>query len=294
MRFGFLLLAGILVAQDYSEIQVEKVVGGQKWLDGPLWSNPVRGVLFCDPPTSRILAWMPGKGTGVYKEQMEGASGLAYDNEMRLLVAQGRGRKVIRLSGPQDNKLEVLAERYEGKRFNGPNDITVRKDGQIYFTDPAFGYQRDAMELDFQGVFHLTPKGELNLVAKLKGRPAGVALSPNGRTLYVSSADEHRVYAFDVDGRGKTTNERIFVDQVEGVPGGLKTDEKGNVYLAANHVEIYTPAGKPLHRIVMGDKPSNLAFGEAEFMTLFITAKANVYRVKLKVKGAFAESTNSN
>lgn len=289
MRFGFFWIACLALGQDFSGIQLEKVSGGHRFTEGPLWSKYIDGLLFCEVPSNMVLAYHSGKGLGKYLEQAGGASGLAYDAEGRLLIAEGKKRRIVRLSANDDKKVEVLAERFEGKRFNGPNDIVVRKDGQIYFSDPAFGAQSEVREMDFHGVYHMSPKGELSLIAKPKGRPNGVTLSPNGRILYVANSDERKVYAYDLDSRGKAGNERVFLAGLDGVPDGLRTDEKGNVYVAANHVYIFSPLGKGLHTIHMGEKPSNMAFGDADRMTLYITAKTSVYRARMKVKGAVSE-----
>ncbi len=289
MRFAAIGIACILCGQDFSETQLEKATGGHHFTEGPLWSKATALLLFCDVPTNTIFAFMPGKGQGKYRENMGGPTSLAYDPDGRLLVAESKARRIVRLYPGNDAKFDVVAERYEGKRLNGPNDMAVRKDGQIYFTDPAFGSQRDSRELDFDGIYHLTPKGEMTLVAKPKGRPNGIVLSPNGKTLYVSNSDERRVYAYDLDGRGRAANERVFLDKLDGVPGGLRVDEKGNLYVAANNVLIYSPAGALLHTIHMGEKPSNMAFGDEDRMTLFITAKSAVYRARMKVRGAASE-----
>ncbi len=289
MRFGFFWIACLALGQDFSGIQLEKASGGHRFTEGPLWSKYIDGLLFCEVPSNMVLAYQSGKGLGKYLEQAGGASGLAYDAEGHLLIAEGKGRRIVRLSANDEKKVEVLAERFEGKRFNGPNDIVVRKDGQVYFSDPAFGAQSEVREMDFHGVYHMSPKGELSLIAKPKGRPNGVTLSPNGRILYVANSDERKVYAYDLDSRGKAGNERIFLAGLDGVPDGLRTDEKGNVYVAANHVYIFSPQGKALHTIHMGEKPSNMAFGDADRMTLYITAKTSVYRARMKVKGAVSE-----
>lgn len=289
MRFGFFWIACLALGQDFSGIQLEKVSGGHRFTEGPLWSKYIDGLLFCEVPSNMVLAYQSGKGPGKYLEQAGGASGLAYDAEGRLLIAEGKKRRIVRLSANDEKKVEVLAERFEGKRFNGPNDIVVRKDGQVYFSDPAFGAQSELREMDFHGVYHMSPKGELTLIAKPNGRPNGVTLSPNGRILYVANSDERKVYAYDLDSRGKAGNERVFLAGLDGVPDGLRTDEKGNVYVAANHVYIFSPLGKGLHTIHMGEKPSNMAFGDADRMTLYITAKTSVYRARMKVKGAVSE-----
>ncbi|WP_051669637.1 SMP-30/gluconolactonase/LRE family protein [Bryobacter aggregatus] len=289
MRFGLLWIACVLCAQDYSEVQVEKATGGLRFAEGPLWSKENNALLFCDAATGTIHALLPGNGLAKFREEMGGPTALAFDLNGKLLIAQSKLRRIVRTSLSSNPKIEVLAERFEGKRLNGPNDLAVRKDGHIYFTDPAYGSQIDARELDFDGIYHLSPTGALSLIAKPKGRPNGITLSPNGKILYVANSDERKIYAYDLDGRGNAANERVILEKLDGVPGGLRTDEKGNLYIAANHVLIYSPNGKLLHTLHVSDKPSNLAFGEADLMTLFITAKTSVYRVKLKVKGAVAE-----
>jgi gluconolactonase len=183
-------------------------------------------------------------------------------------------------------KIEVLAERWEGKRLNAPNDVVVRRDGHAYFTDPAFGSQGDGRELDFFGLYHLPPKGPLAAVAKPKGRPNGLALSPDGKILYVANSDERAVYAYDVDGKGVLGGERILIGGIEGAPDGVRLDEKGNLYVAARGIAIYSPAGKLLHTIEMAETPSNCAFGDPDLMTLYVTARTSVYRVRLDVKGS--------
>jgi gluconolactonase len=182
--------------------------------------------------------------------------------------------------------VEVLAEKWEGKRLNAPNDLAVTKNGHVYFTDPAFGNQADTRELDFYGVFHITPKGQLSVVAKPAGRPNGIALSPNGRVLYVTNSDERNIRAYDVDHNGEVTGERVLVAAVEGIPNGIRADEKGNLYVAAKGLAVYSPEGKLLTTLPMPETPSNCAFGDPDFETLYITARTTLYRVRLGVKGA--------
>src|SRR5258708_2009882 len=172
------------------EIQIQKVVAGLTFTEGPVWSRD--GFLyFSEIPANRILQFVPGKGLVVFRENSNGANGNALDAQGRLYTCEGHQRRVTRTD--RKGKIEVLAERYQGKRLNSPNDIVVRKDGNVYFTDPAFGSSDDKRELDFYGVYRITTKGVLEVVAKPKGRPNGIALSPNGRILYVTNSEERNI-----------------------------------------------------------------------------------------------------
>jgi gluconolactonase len=182
--------------------------------------------------------------------------------------------------------VEVVADKFEGKRFNAPNDIVVSHSGSVYFTDPAFGWQSDNRELDFYGIYHVAPKGGVKLVAKWQSRPNGIALSPNGKVLYVSNSDERSVRAYDVDKNGDASNERVLVAKVDGIPGGIRVDEKGNLFVAAKGIAIYSPAGKLIHTITTHANPSNCAFGETDLKSLMITERGSLFRARMEVKGA--------
>jgi len=281
------LFAAAAFAQDFSHMEVQRVVKDLHFAEGPVWSYDGY-LLFSDTVVDKLRKLTPGSGDTVFAERAGGAIGNAYDMEGRLYTCEFRERRVTRTL--KNGKIEVLASRFEGKRFNAPNDVVVRRDGHVYFTDPAFGAQQDTRELDFYGVYHITPKGELEAIAKWKTRPNGITLSPNGRTLYVSDSDDRSVRAYDLDGKGIASKERIVVDRIPGVPDGLRTDEKGNLYVAADKVYVYAlsnnaPA-KLLGEVPIGETPSNLAFGDPDMETLYITARTSVYRVRLGVKGA--------
>jgi gluconolactonase len=290
MRFGLLGMALVLAAQDFSQVQVEKALGGFRYVQGPMWSPAAKALLFCDVPENKVRAFLPGKGLASYRDNTNGAAAVAYDPQGNLVVAETRNRRVIRYFPGEEKQPVVVADRFEGKRFNAPNDLVVRKDGMIFFIDPAFGPQTDQRELDFHGVYRVNGRGELGLVLKMKSRPNGLALAQNGRTLYVTNADERRVLAIDVDGKGMLVGERVVLDKIEGVPDGLTLDEKGNLYVAAANVLIYSPQGRLLHTIFVSEKPSGVAFGDGDRMTLYITARTSVYRARMKVKGVVAES----
>jgi gluconolactonase len=265
-------------------MEVQRIAAHLHYADGPAWSHE-GFLLFSDTVANKFHKFVGGVGESEAGDHPGGAMGSAYDMEGRLYICEFRQRRVTRTL--KNGKTEVLASRFDGKRLNAPNDIIVRRDGHVYFTDPAFGAQQDARELDFYGVFHITPKGELELVARWKTRPNGVTLSPNGRTLYVSDSDQRLVRAYDLDGKGVASNERVVVEKISGVPDGIRTDEKGNLYVAAKAVYVYSlPNARLLGEIPVGETPSNIAFGDPDLETLFITARTSVYRVRLGVKGA--------
>lgn len=271
------------LGQDFSHISVEKVDAGFRFTEGPVWSRE-GFLLFSDVPNNQIRKLVPGERSTVFREDSHGANGNTFDAQGRLYSCESKTRRVVRMD--KKGKIEVIAEKWEGKRLNAPNDIVVRKDGHIYFTDPAFGDQADMRELAFYGVYHITPKGEISLIAKAAGRPNGIAFSPNGRILYVANSDDRNVRAYDVDRNGAVSNERVVVSKVDGVPDGIRLDEKGNIYVTAKGVAVYTPDGKPLHTIEISETPANCAFGDADFQTLYITARTSLYRVRLNVKGS--------
>jgi len=282
------LFLGALLApawgQNFTDYRVLRVAAGYTFTEGPAWSQ--QGYLvFSDVPNNTIWRFTPGEKPTVFRQASNGANGNAFDAKGRLYTCESRTRRVVRTDG--SGGLEVLAERWEGKRLNAPNDIAVRKDGHAYFTDPAFGWQAQARELDFYGVYHLGPKGELELIARPKGRPNGIALSPDGRALYVANSDERNVRVHELDRQGRASNERVAIAGIDGPPDGLAIDERGNLYVAANQLLVFSPQGKLLHAIELAERPSNCAFGDFDLATLFITARTSVYAVRLGVKGAF-------
>ncbi len=281
--FAILLFVLTAASQDFGEVQVDKVAAGNIFTEGPAWSRDGY-LVFSDVPKNKILQLEPGKPVGTFRSNSSGANGNTFDAQGRLYTCESHLRRVTRTD--KKGKVEVIAEKYQGKRLNAPNDIVVRKDGQIYFTDPAFGNQEDSRELDFFGVYHLSRRGELEPIAKPSGRPNGIAISPNGTILYVTNSDEHNVRAYDLDHNGAATNERVLVSKIEGVPDGIRVDEKGNLYVAAGKLEAYTSEGKPLGSVPLPETPSNCAFGDADFESLYVTARTSVYRLRLNVKGS--------
>lgn len=282
--FVIAVAAATASAQDFSDIKIEKVVTGLHYAEGPAWS-PEGFLLFSDTITNKLLKLTPGRPAAELGEIPGGPIGNAYDSQGRLYTCEFRERRVTRVA--KNGKTDVIAARFEGKRLNAPNDVVVRRDGHVYFTDPAFGNQQDKAELDFYGVFHVTPKGELEAIAKMKTRPNGIALSPNGKTLYVTDSDARSIRAYDLEGKGGASAEgRVIAEKIPGVPSGIRVDEKDNLWIAADGVLSYSPQGKLLGKIELSEKPSNLTFGDADMESLYVTARASIYRMRVGVKGA--------
>jgi len=261
----------------------EKVAANLQFVDGLVWSRS--GFLAAaDVRQRRIFRLDSDPHPKILRDNDGGASGLAYDLQGRLYICESETRRVTRMDVA--GKLEILAENWQGRKFNAPNDIVVRRDGHAYFTDPAFGSANDRRDLDFYGIWHISPKGELDVAAKWKTRPNGIAVSADGKTLFATDSDRHAVVAFDLDRAGAAANQRDVVRNVAGVPGGIRTDVDGRFYVAAKGVAIYSLDGKLQRTLLESENASNCAFGEADLESLFIGARGTIYRVKLGVKGA--------
>ena len=267
-------------AQDFSGIVVEKFASGFTYIDGPTWTRDGELVV-SDVPANHLIKIKPGSKPEILREDSGGALGNAVDAEGRLYTCESRGRRVVRVN--KKGEVEVLADKWEGKRLNAPNDIGVRKDGNAYFTDPAFGSLQDTRELDFYGVYRWE-NGTLSVIARPAGRPNGIALSPDGKKLYVTNSDERNVRVYDLNHKGEASGERVLISEIAGVPNGIRTDEQGNLYVAANVLLVYSSDGKKLWEFPFEEPPSNLAFGE-DLQSLFVTDRTNIYRLRMPVKG---------
>ena len=277
----WLLAAWAAGAQDFSKLQVEEVASGFPGGEGPVWSRE-GFLIFSDYSKDRLYKLVPGKTPEVYREDSHGANGNAMDRQGRLYSCEYKARRVTRTD--RKGKIEVLADKFEGKRFNAPNDIVVRRDGHVYFTDPLFT-PLDQRELDFYGVYHVTPKGRIEAIVRSKTRPNGVTLSPDGKILYVANTDERNIRAYNLDGQGRASNGRIAIANLQGGPDGIRTDVKGNLYIAARGVVVYSPGGELLGKITPPVSPRNLAFGDADMKTLYLVGNS-IYRVRMDVAGS--------
>lgn len=280
---AFGCLAVVLFAQELGHTQAERVATGLQYADGIVWAR--EGFLvFADVLKRTLYRVDPGVAPQPAPGSDGGAQGLTYDSQARLYICELLNRRVIRMD--RRGKIETLVDKFEGKKFNSPNDIVVRKDGQIYFTDPAFGSAADNRELDFNGIFHMTPKGDLEAIAKWQTRPNGIALSNDGKTLFVADSDRHAVVAFDVAGHGGAGNARDVIQKIEGVPGGIRTDVDGRLYVAAKGLDVYSAQGKLEQQLLPGEILTNCAFGDNDFETLYVSGRTRIYKIRLGVKGA--------
>jgi len=278
LRLILLALTSILGAQDFTRSPIEEIATGFTGGEGPVWSRDGY-LLFSDYDANRIYKYVPGKTPEVYREGSNGANGNTMDRQGRLYTCEYRSRRVTRTG--RDGRIEVIADRFEGKRFNAPNDIVVRRDGHIYFSDPLYT-PLDHRDLDFFGLYHLTPKGHIEAISRTQTRPNGVTLSPDGKILYVADTDQKKILAYDLDRHGRASHPRIVIDSGA---DGIRTDQRGNLYLASRGVLVYSPQGKLLGTIQPKQNPRNIAFGDSDLRTLYMIGPT-LYRVRLDIPGA--------
>ncbi|PIG91693.1 SMP-30/gluconolactonase/LRE family protein [Gloeocapsopsis sp. IPPAS B-1203] len=271
--------------------QVEKIVGGYKFLEGPLW-HPDGFLLFSDTPANTIYKLSSNGKVEVFRRPAGYLNGNALDREGRLVTAQ-HDRSVTRTE--KDGKVVTLATHYSGKKLNSPNDIVVKSDNSIYFTDPPFGIrkpyavQEQPEELGFSGVYRLTEDGQLTLLVKDMELPNGLAFSPDEKHLYINDSQEGNIRVFDVKADGTLTNSRVFADL--NVPGerladGMKVDLQGNVYSTGpKGIWIFSPQGKLLGKISVPEGTTNIAWGGKDYKTLYITTYTSLYQIPLNVAG---------
>ena len=258
----------------------EVVAEGLGFTEGPVW-HPDGYLLFSDIPNSRIHRWRDGR-LAVYREPSGQSNGLTLDIAMRLVACEHENRRV---SIERTDTAAAIASSYEGKRLNSPNDVVVRSDGRVFFTDPPYGITEEQRELPFNGVFTIEPSGGLTLLATDFDRPNGLSFSPDERTLYIADTNRNHVRAFDVAADGTLSNGRVFVTvREEGRPDGMKVDTEGRLYVCAKTVQVFAPDGRPLGVIDCPQMPANCTWGE-DGSTLFITARTAVYKTHIAATG---------
>ena len=292
-----------IIAQD---AKIEKLAGGFLFTEGPVWVRDGGYLLFSDPNNNLIYRWSEEDGVSVYRTHsgytgmnigeygQPGSNGLTLDSQGRLTINEHGNRRVTRLE--KNGQLTVLADHYQGKRLNSPNDLVYRSDGALYFTDPPFGlpkfFEDSGKELSYSGVFCLI-NGELKLVSKDLTGPNGLAFSPDEKYLYVDNWDEKRkvIMRYDVHPDGTLSDGQVFLDATK-EPGedawdGMKIDVNGNLYLSGpGGLWIVSPEGKHLGTIVGPEHPHNLAWGGEDHKTLYLAAQTGLYRLTVNTPGA--------
>jgi sugar lactone lactonase YvrE len=269
--------------------QVERVAAGFQFTEGPVW-HPDGYLLFSDIPANTIYRWTPGETEAtVYRKPSNHSNGLTLDAQGRLIACE-HDRRLSRQE--TDGTITAIATHYQGGRLNSPNDVVVHSDGSIYFTDPPYGLpgQKEGKEQPWNGVYRLAADGTLTLLDDSFERPNGLAFSPDEKTLYVDDSYRDHIRAFDVLPDGTLANGRVFADLGDpgagGVPDGMKVDVLGNVFCTGpGGIWVISPDGEQLGRIVVPQQPANLAWGDADYKTLYITARTGLYRVRTLTGG---------
>ncbi len=299
--------------------KLERLATGFKWVEGPVWTNG--SLYFAEIPSNSIRKWTPGAGVSIflqpsgylgpqpYRGPESGSNGMTLDAQGRLTVAGHAQRDVYRFEtlNPK-SQITILADSYQGKKLNSPNDLVYKSDGSLYFTDPPYGLrtQQDTdpeKQLKVNGVYRLADAlahkpgakpdhAALQLLVSDLPRPNGIAFSPDEKYLYVSNSEPKKFWMrYTVKPDGTLTDGKVFYDASNdkrpGAPDGMKIDEHGNLYSAGpGGIWIFSPAGKPLGIILFQEKTANVAWGGADRKTLYVTASSGVYRIRLNVAGA--------
>ena len=298
--FGLLLAIAIAAqAEEQKETlvapgaKVEKLAGGMKFTEGPAWIPAKKTLVFSDIPNSKLMQWREGEGLSEFRRS-EQANGNILDLQGRLISCQHAGRNLVRTEA--DGKITVLADKIDGKRFNSPNDVAVRSDGTLWFTDPPWGLTGPG-EIPGHWVYKLNPEtGTVEAVIKDLAMPNGIIFSPDESRLYVADTggnqrhpnpEYHKlpagIHCYEVSKDGKL-GKKLF--QIEQGSDGMRVDVKGNLYTTHGQVHIFNADGKKLETIEVPEGPANVCFGGDDMRTLFITARTSLYSIRMKEPGA--------
>jgi gluconolactonase len=273
-----------LFAQD---AKLETVATGFGFTEGPVWDSA--GFVYVSDEEINKIYRVYADG---HKEELIALGdpdGNTYDHNQKLIDCASVLRAIIRIE--PDGKYQVLADRFEGKKFNSPNDVVLGPDGAIYFTDPTLDLpQGEKQEIPFQGVYRLDGKGEVRLLTKDLSQPNGLAFSPDGKKFYVDDSEQRNIRVYDFQPDGTLANGRIFASeagpQKGGVPDGMKVDRAGNLFVTGPEgIWVWDPDGHHLGTIVVPEQPANLAWGDPDYSTLYITATKSVYKLRTTTPG---------
>ncbi len=293
-----------IIRPQFSELiiplcRLEQLHAGMRWAEGPVYFADGRYLLFSDIPNNRMLRWEEESGqVSLFRYPSNFSNGNTRDRQGRLLTCEHGARRLTRTE--PDGRITVLAERFDGRRLNSPNDVVVRSDGMVWFTDPPYGiltdyegYKADS-EIGGCHVYRCDPAtGEVSLAADGFDKPNGLAFSADENTLYVADSGRshgaekpHHVRAFDVAADGRLSGGRIFADIEPGIPDGLRLDTGGRIWIsAADGVQCYEPDGTLIGKILVPEPVANLTFGGPRRNRLFITANSSLYAMFLNTTG---------
>jgi gluconolactonase len=294
-----------------ADAKIEKLAGGFLFTEGPIWvprTEDTDGyLLFSDPNNNLIYRWTPDgqlsifmtksgyRGIDIGEYGQPGSNGLTLDRQGRLTINQHGNRRVVRME--KNGQLTVLADNYQGKRLNSPNDLVYRSDGALYFTDPPFGlpkfFDDPRKEIPYSGVYRVSPDGkDVRLLTNELTGPNGLAFSPDEKYFYLDNWDEKRkvVMRYEVNPDGTLANRKVFFDMTpaegEDALDGMKVDQRGNLYVSGpGGLWILSPEGKHLGTIIGPEHPHNMAWGDDDGRTLYLCAKTGLYRMRLKIPG---------
>jgi sugar lactone lactonase YvrE len=274
--------------------ELEKVATGFVFTEGPIWDAAEGRLTFSDIPANRMWRYTPDRGAEVVRYPSGKSNGLTLDKQGRLIACEHANRRVSREE--KDGSVITIAGEYKGKRLNSPNDVVVKSDGGVYFTDPPYGLLEDgildARELPFQGVYRLFSDADgsaLTLLVDDFEKPNGLAFSPDESLLYIDDTDRAHVRVFDVNPDGTVSGGRVFAELEGDEPGdvdGMKVDIEGNVYVTGpGGIWVFDQSGGMLGRIDVPEVAANMAWGGEDWKTLYITATASLYRIGLGIEG---------
>ena len=278
--------------------KVERIAAGCRWAEGPVWLGDTRSLVWSDIPNNRMLRWDEETGaTSVFRKPSNYANGHTRDRQGRIVSCEHGGRRISRTE--HDGTVTTVADSFQGKRLNSPNDLVVKSDGSIWFTDPTFGilgwYEgAKATPESPMNVYRVDASGAIELAIEGINQPNGLAFSPDEKILYVveSRSDPRKILAYDiVDGR-KAVNGRVFIDAGPGTPDGFRVDVDGNLWCGwgmgeagLDGVHIFNPDGKRIGRIDLPERCANLCFGGVHRNRLFMAASTSVYSLYVNTQG---------
>jgi gluconolactonase len=269
-------------------VKLEKVATGFQFTEGPIWIEQEQCLLFSDIPANRIYRLKNNQVT-IFKEPSYNSNGLTIDLQGRLIACEHGERRVTRLE--TDGSVTTLASIFQDKKLNSPNDIVVKSNGYIYFTDPPYGIKPEQQEQPLQGVYRLSPDGqEIVLLVDDFSKPNGLAFSPDERKLYIDDSDEKHIRVFNVLEDGTLDKGRVFYGMKtdkKGLPDGMKIDREGNIFCTGGGgVWVFSPEGEHLGTILTPEIPANCAWGDSDrCTTLYITAQTSIYKIRLLIPG---------